>query len=489
MMLSLLSVLPIVPAHAQAVPTISLSVSSGWGYGLNSVASGTINNPFGGTLEKATKVVITGTNFPAPKEVSSNPQQDDIYIRIADTTVTTTVSPSSGNALWLYLPSREGSGWQNSPVAAAEVPPAPYFVNPQEPPRLGQTVHADANGWFQVSFDVPCMKGDPENVWAVYQLNGVVLTTAAVPFQVVAHIAILRNPVAMTPDGRFGETVSIDAVGYGSVEQIEFVPGNVIVIPSPGYLMTDSYGRASIASNTYPTAAYVGDVTGGNKTIVAYGSGSGESASLSFLVEPSIAVFNTQSPSGTTSSNAISTKSTGPSTFYIALRGFANGETIAANSITVAGVSTIHNSVTITSNGDFGTTLVGTDIPLSITITGNIPVGPAPIAITGSITGTVTFNWGPNRNILPPNPNPTQVPDQSPFPMGILLSSSTEPAPGPGLLDTDKPSYNVGDRLATFAVGFGSVPVTNVIYTEAPGGSGNTRSMANFDPSERMASS
>jgi len=85
------------------------------------------------------------------------------------------------------------------------------------------------------------MKGDPENVWAVYQLNGVVLTTAAVPFQVVAHIAILRNPVAMTPDGRFGETVSIDAVGYGSVEQIEFVPGNVIVIPSPGYLMTDSY--------------------------------------------------------------------------------------------------------------------------------------------------------------------------------------------------------------------------------------------------------
>jgi len=189
------------------------------------------------------------------------------------------------------------------------------------------------------------------------------------------------------------------------------------------------------------------------------------------------------------SSNAISTKSTGPSTFYIALRGFANGETIASNSITVAGVSTIHNSVTITSNGDFGTTLVGTDIPLSITITGNIPVGPAPIAITGSITGTVTFNWGPNRNILPPNSNPTQVPDQSPFPMGILLSSSTEPAPGPGLLDTDKPSYNVGDRLATFAVGFGSVPVTNVIYTEAPGGSGNTRSMANFDPSERMASS
>lgn len=385
----LVAIVAITPvAHATSTAgTISLDSSSGNPYWVpkESATYEADGNPY----TFGTFVTTTGTGFPSG--------QSGIDICYVSTTKTADAQCINGIKL-SATGSMGGPALLDQTIAGA-----------------GNTVTADANGYFQVQFYVPDVAGGTYNVYAVYTPSGgsPVMTTPVV-YTVNTSLLVLRDGVGST-NARYSKGLDIIVLGFASGETLQLIPstwfggspvgatGTALGVDQ-GILETDLgtvyntpatvintvaniYGSAGTAA---PSTFKVPSAIGGTNYLTALGLISGDSAKATFTVRSSIETLAYASGvcSTTITTDIILDTSPTPGVICIAGFGFAASTTIAtANSITVGGVATHHGSITTATDGSFAATPVQ-----AISV---IPMGLANVVLGGT-----TFSWQ-NANIQP----------------------------------------------------------------------------------------
>jgi len=257
------------------------------------------------------------------------------------------------------------------------------------------TVAVDATGSFTAFFDVPTLPGGTYNAFVTYTpIGGTQTLSPATTFTIVPYLDVrLADELATTavyPTIRaavYGQWVRIRAYSFGASESVT-VSGMPVGSNVNVQLSTDSNGDATGGLAVF--AHLLGDTTGGSKTFTAVGQSSGLSATRVFSINPSIAIYHSQT-SGTTVSIPAGTFNT----VYLEVHGFQNGETIT--SVVVGGISQ-SVSQTAASNGDVG---VGSGNHIAVSYNTISVLGNTSISVTGSTTGTVNFN-ARNFNVVDP---------------------------------------------------------------------------------------
>jgi hypothetical protein len=457
--------LPALPAHA-GTATASLSASSG-----------TVGS----------FVTITGSGF-APSA--------DVGIEF-NTTLINTFGASSGYPTPASMLDTTG---------AALASPAPLGISCS---TTSPCIETDANGWFKAIIAVPPTTNGAHTVTVTDGTN-----TGTTTFTTDASILIstssttiapltsglpdeVAGPVTVIASGfGAGDSVAFSAAAFGGVSGAVTTPIAAIAVGAAvtttqqypaagvsrsGVMYTDQAPGLGNESLSGSSALVVSDVLGGKQTITATGTPSTISATTTFTIKPTIALFSTES--GTTT---FSIGSTPTQALYLSGFGFTAG-TIAQNSITIGGVPIVNPAITVNSTGRFG---VGSNNEILLESTGaGLAAGPSSIAITVG-TATYSFNYSAHNIINPLNKVDSggyAIPTTYSFPGGYASSAgvAANGYGGPFIVSTngivgsvatatlDSSSYmpNSGSFVTVF--GYGFIPTTAVTIT-FPGPTGGT---------------
>jgi len=305
--------LPASPVHA-ASPTVSLStISSG---ALTAATSGTVGST----------IVVTGTGF--------NPA--------STITITTTVGTTSVT-------------WLTAGGASSATPAVDSLV-------VAGKLTTTASGNFEVEVVVPSLPGGAQTVTVSDGVNTGTATFAITPAISVTFAA------ANFGFPEEGVTPSIIATGFGSGESVTV---STPMFSTASFTCTTGSTLGTFGSSTNCGAAVtVVEQTGGAKTITATGATSGLTATTTYTVYPWAAFYD-----GNVHVTTFSFIGTAPTSIVAEAHGLP-AATIAANSITVAGIASNHAGVTPGTTGNF--------YGLVVSPSANVPYGLASVVIAGT---------------------------------------------------------------------------------------------------------
>lgn len=270
-----------------------------------------------------------------------------------------------------------------------------------------------ASGDFQVSVEVPALPGGHETI-AVS--DGSATVSSAFTITPSVRVTYTGNNFGFPEESI---TPSIAIAGFGSGESVTI---STTMWTTTSFGCTTGSTLGTYGQCTTGAATGVADTTGGSKTITATGATSGLVATTTYEVNPWVAFYN--SPTGRISYSFLGFA---PTSLFVEAHGLAAG-TLAANSITIGGVSTNHAAVTIGSNGEFGSA----GAQLVVSPTANVPFGSVGVVIIGTTFSYASGNialgsgtWG-----------------------GALVSSIRGSTSSTGVLGTDKFAYAPGTGFA-----------------------------------------
>lgn len=418
LMLTLILLAPIfvlitLPVAHAASPSISLSVSSGTG---NAVTTG---------------VKITGTGFPGLKSTTG------IKLYFISTGKTLSVSGATQVDLYGQSLRLSGASVDCGSSTSGTCPPA-------------KSVSVDGSGNFIAFFNVPSLAADTYNVFVSYTPSGGSDTNSSpVAFTIAPYLDVRLakddGSAAVAPTTRsahFGQWVRVLAYGFGASETV-----TVTGLPVPsGTTLTLTSTSTGATDTKY--AHFIGETTAGSKTFTAVGGTSGVTATRSFTINPTIAVYSSQ-----TSTTQVSIPAGAPNTAYVELHGFANAETIS--SATIGGGTASFGSVTTSTSGSYG---VGGGAHLALLYTNSLSYGLTSITITGSKTGTVTFNAA-NGNVINPYAATGTTSPNADGTLNLLntpILASTGQASGTSIVAFDSSSGSAGGTLTLYLTGWGA---------------------------------
>jgi len=317
----------------------------------------------------------------------------------------------------------------------------------------------DARGAFMVTVTVPELPGGANTI-SVYDGTSTVTSTLTV----TSYLAMCAgDEFSATPGKCSSDAVADVSSGYPDISVSEgglffsitgFAASESVSIASGIFdssysggltCTTDDFGGCVINSGPFTPV----EISGGAKTITGTGATSGFTATTTFTVQPWVSFFDSQG--GPTAFSFLATQ---PTSLLVEGHGFASAYTIAANSITVGGVTTLHSSVKTDSKGQFG---VGAGNHLVVAPNTNVPFGPVSVVVAGT-----TFNYA-NGNINMGTPSPD---------LGGVLIASVQGKTGStaaGVLDAT--THTLADTPAFFGYGFDATGTTNVVVstTNLPG--------------------
>ena len=265
---------------------------------------------------------------------------------------------------------------------------------------VGGALTSDADGNFQMIVDVPTSVYGSHTFTATDGTN-----SATAAFSTAPSISLTCTT---TSDGGCGAAGSTFTSGFVDQKQgvyfsLKGFPAStkVTITTTPfattSYtITTDSTGTGSSSASGQPGTVSVAKVAGGAYTITA--TTTTAVATATFTVNPAVAFYS--AAGGTT------VFSINPTTFsgaWLEGYGFASG-TIAANSITLGGVTVSNPPITVGTDGSFG---VGAGNHTTLSLPSGIPAGP----ITATVQGN-TFSFK-NGNIICPTADATPCHDQN----------------------------------------------------------------------------
>jgi hypothetical protein len=388
--------LPYSPAHA-ASPTVALSTISG---GVQTAAtSGTVGS----------SLTITGDGF-----ASNAP------IAITTTVGTTTVSwftSASQNKCNAFATTIGGVGTGNS-----------LYTGSGNTACLTTT----ATGMFETTLTVPSLPGGAETI-VVTDGSTPVSTAFTITQKLAFSLATLTTLNFGYPEETLVGASTFAVTGFGAAELVTvattvFTTGTFVTTSCT----TNAFGSCSLSD----AGLIIADQNAGTKTITATGSVSLLSASTTFTVNPWV-VFANSASAGTT----FSFIGAAPTSIIIQGHGFP-AATIAPNSITIGGITTMHNPVTPGTTGAF--------FGLLASPTANVPYGLVSVVIGGT-----TFSYAAG-NILSA---PLGVTNTN-FWGGALISSIIGTVSTTGVASTASTNYEPGAVTASTT---SSAPAANQI--------------------------
>jgi len=366
--------LPYNTAHA-AGPTVSLStISSGV---LTAATSGQV----GGTI------VVTGSGFLPASSIA----------------ITTTV----GTAPQAWLGSTGGcTSITNGGLSSTSTPVASLVVS--------GCLTTTAIGNFQVEVKVPALPGGAQTIVVTDGTNSV-----SAAFTVTAKISFSSsNNNYGFPEQNLG-TGTFTLTGFGATESVS-VASTAFTTAS---FITTSCTTSTVGSCSFTDSnLYVADVNSGAKTITATGATSLLTASTSETITPWAAFYN--SAAGATTFSFVGTA---PTSLLIEVHGMAAG-TIAANSVTIGGVTTNHAAVTIGATGTNG----GASSQIVVSPTANVPYGSVNVVVGG-----ITFSYQAGNIVL-------AYGSWGQASAGALISSIAGSSSTTGVAITDASNYKPG---------------------------------------------
>jgi len=415
---------PLSAAHATATPTVTVTPS---------------------TATVDTLVTISGTGF-----------SSDSAVQITSQVASSSSSSGSVTVQWLYgAPLVPACSQTNGGVSDAGVD----SLIDGEGGAYQNCLVTDATGSFSVSVHVPALPGGTQT------LN--IQDSATTPNKATASITVTPSIVLCTMNSASDSNVkctnnsveddiissgypltdvgafTFQINGFGQQDSVS-LSSSVFQSGFSPSCTTNNVGQCPLqVTDTSGNQFIVAEAVGGVHSITA--SGASLSATTSFTILPWVNFYN--SLTGTTTFSFIGTA---PSSVLIEGHGFAASSTIAANSITIGGVSTTHASVKTNSKGVFG---AGAGNQLTVSPTAGVPFGPVDVVIAGT-----TFNYA-NHNINQGLNGPLNIrpaPDHNVPRLGGVLISSTAGTAGKGtavgLLDSTVHYY--GDNVYFFGYGF-----------------------------------
>jgi len=343
----------------------------------------------------------------------------------------------------------------------------------------------DATGSFVVTVSLPPLPGGPETISVQDSASPAHTATASITVTPSMLLCTVNSDSANfvkctnnsvtdhvfgsgypeTSTGTFFELIN----GFGQADSITLSSS---VYPSSGFTAptctTNNVGQCQITDGFI-----VADAVGGTHSIIATG-GSGLTASAPFVILPWVNFYN-----GPTGATTYSFSGNAPTSILIEGHGFASSTTIAANSITIGGVTTTHSSIKTDSHGAFG---AGANNQLVVSPVAGVPFGPVSVVVEGT-----TFNYA-NHNInqgangadnIRPSPG-----HNAPRLGGVLISSVPNAGlsgTGVGLLDAT--THYQGDGVGIFGYGFVNPnvnPTSGVACAAANAGGAVTPSLTNL---------
>jgi len=406
----ILAVAPTVVAASS--PTITLSASSG---------SPPLGSTWWGLQVPATNITVTGTGFPSG--------QTGIEVGLISTSSVVTSSTVLSNYLCLddlSLVTAAGNTACNTIDLPGGSTATQGYVSTGDAGY--QQVTADANGYFQSVFQTPLVAGSPDvtyNIAATYSTSSGYVVSNSVPFSVTPTIAVV-NDYSGANSGKYNDRVDLLAAGFSATETIQLLPSTGLFVTAPwggtseNTFTVDQFGStwsqglaAGVECGTATTFgsgvsnggcdfAFVGDHHSGSVTVQFIGVNSGNTASTTFSVTPSIE-FQFQ---GKTTFALPASAGTG----YFVGHGFAKSESIPQGSLSIGGVTTLQSSITATTAGSFG--------PVAFTYTSSLPAG----VNTATFDG-ITFSFA-NQNIVAP-PTLESFQDQQEISYGAPIVATT----------------------------------------------------------------
>jgi hypothetical protein len=187
------------------------------------------------------------------------------------------------------------------------------------------------------------------------------------------------------PDRTFSP-VAVIADGFAASEGVSYSFTNAFTA-NPSSCTAGSTSATDPGECVSSTSSLTVAITaGGIKTVSATGGTSGLVASTTFTINPAVAFYNTQ-----TGGTIFSFLGNTPTSVLAEGYGFTASSTIAANSITIGGVATSHQSISVGTDGTFGQ---GRGNHTILSPTTSVPLGSTSLVIQGN-----TFNWA-NGNIV-----------------------------------------------------------------------------------------
>lgn len=366
--------LPASPAHA-ASPTVSLSTISSSGV-LTAATSGTVGST----------IVVTGTGFSPASSI----------------TIKTTVGLISVT-------------WLTAGGASTTTPAVDSLV-------VAGKLTTTATGNFEVEVLVPALPGGAQTITVS---DGVNTGTSAFTITPAVTVTFAAANFGFPEEG---VTPSIAVSGFGSGESVTVATA---MFTTASFTCTTGSALGTFGSGTCGGATQVADQTGGAKTITATGATSALTASTTYTVNPWASFYNSNAHKTT-----FSFIGTAPTSIIIEAHGLA-AATIAANTITVAGVVANHASVTP------GTT--GTVYGLVVSPSANVPFGLASVVIGG-----VTFNYASGNIALGAISPGSVVTVGSNAPWGgALISSIIGTITSTGVASVDATTYKPGSTTVS----------------------------------------
>jgi len=417
--------MPLGAAHATTTPTVTVTPN---------------------TATVDTLITISGTGFTS-----------DSAVQITSQVASSSSSSGSVTVPWLYATqvaphqcSQTNSGVSDAGVDSlidGYLGAYPYCLV------------TDATGSFSVSVHVPALPGGTQT------LN--VQDSATTPDKATASITVDSSIVLCTMESASDSNVKCtnnsvedDVIssgypltdvgaftflinGFGQQDSVS-LSSSVFQSGFSPSCTTNNLGQCPLqVTDTSGNQFIVAEAVGGVHSITA--SGAVLSATTSFTILPWLNFYNSL-----TGPTVFSFVGTAPSSVLIEGHGFAASSTIAANSITIGGVSTTHSSVKTSSKGAFG---VGAGNQLVVSPTAGVPYGPVAVVIAGTTFSYANYNINQGAN-GPLNIRPS--PGHNVPRLGGVLISSTDGKAGAGtavgLLDSTV--HYFGDNVYFFGYGF-----------------------------------
>lgn len=405
-------VLPFQSAHA-ATPTVSLWTIAG---GVKTpAASGRVGS----------KLVIAGTGFDPGSVV----------------TITSTVG--SVTVDWLTA--------GTCPVTGGGTGSADSLATSSSGTCLTTSAGAD----FEVTTTVPAMPGGVQTIEVSDGVNSV-----GASFTITPSLNLTVGTGDLNygfPEQNIGSPNAdvFSLTGFGASEVVAL---STSVFTSASLSVT-SCTTSTMGSCSFSDSLVVADQTGGSKPITATGNASALTASTTYTVRPWVAFYN--SVSGPTSFSFLGTA---PTSILIEAHGLPEG-TIPANSITIGGVGTDHQAVTVGPSGAFA----GEGGQLVVAPRANVPYGPVSV-----VDGGTTFSYAQGNIALGAGTWG-----------GVLISSIPGTISSTAVVTADASSYKPGTGFAVSSTspapaqnqvaffGYGFIP-GNAVFLAAPAGASFT---------------
>jgi len=332
-----------------------------------------------------TWITVTGSGFPA----SQNNVQ--IVMIPSTTSITATISADCAPNDLCDL----GSNTIDNTVQG-------YF-NPSLAGSNHGTVMTDANGWFKMQFAVPVIQGGSYLVYAVYPTTTGNVVTTTVPFTVTQAVSATDDFTGTSSMG-VGDLIQLAGVGFGSAEGIQPIPSSLFTNTAGAPTITTGavpgisegafqFGPEPPASNGFVCNVLhdsfcVGAGVGGSHTLTMLGLSSGDSATQTYTINPTLYFLN---PACAAPIFSIDTTMAG-SKVCVHGAGFAKSATIAlSGSVTIGGAQTIESEIDSDANGNFPNTVV------------TLSSATAGVGLLNVALGGTTFSYA-NGNIYQPNP-------------------------------------------------------------------------------------